>query len=58
MTLQEAFDEGFEAVKGYVDRSFDDFGQHIRKLKKQLRKADARLLAIEEHLTATRKDTE
>lgn len=29
MDLQEAFDAGFDAVKAYVDRSFDDFGARL-----------------------------
>jgi hypothetical protein len=38
MNLQQAFDAGFEAVKGYVERSFDAY--------------EARLAAVEQRLAA------
>jgi hypothetical protein len=31
--LQKAFDEGFDAVKGYVDRSFDAYAKRIEALE-------------------------
>lgn len=34
MSLQEAFDRGFDAVKGYVDRSFDSFEDRILEMER------------------------
>lgn len=34
--LQKAFDEGFDAVKSYVDKTFDDFHAEIKALKASL----------------------
>lgn len=34
--LQSAFDEGFEAVKAYVDRSFDEYEKRIDDLDERL----------------------
>lgn len=36
MDLQQAFDEGFDALKGYVDRSFDAFAKQIAALEQRL----------------------
>jgi len=33
MNLQQAFDEAFDIVKGYVDRSFDGFDARIRAIE-------------------------
>ncbi len=36
MDLQKLFDEGFEAVKTYVDRSFDNYDGRIEALEKRV----------------------
>ncbi|RJF86785.1 hypothetical protein D3874_06935 [Oleomonas cavernae] len=36
MDLQEAFDQGFDAIKGYVDRSFDGFAKQIDAIRARL----------------------
>lgn len=36
MDLQQAFDEGFDALKGYVDRSFDAFQRRIEDIEQRL----------------------
>lgn len=33
MNLQEAFDAGFDAVKAYVDRSFEEFDQRLARIE-------------------------
>ncbi|KAB2706482.1 hypothetical protein [Brucella lupini] len=41
VSLQEAFDQGFEAMKGYIDRSFDE-------IQKELSHLAERIAAVEE----------
>lgn len=36
MDLQQAFDEGFDALKGYVDRSFGVFAKQIEALEQRI----------------------
>ncbi len=36
MDLQKIFDEGFEAVKAYVDRSFETYDGRIEALEKRV----------------------
>jgi len=41
MDLQTAFDQGFDALKAYVDRSFDAYAKRIESLEaRQLQKGD------------------
>lgn len=40
--LQKAFDEGFEAVRGYVDRSFAEFERRLDAVEKRPAPADGR----------------
>lgn len=35
-TLQEAFDEGFEAVKAYIDRELNEFEKRIETLESRV----------------------
>jgi len=36
MNLQEAFDAGFEAVKNYIERSFDAYESRLKEMEKRL----------------------
>lgn len=40
--LQKAFDEGFEAVRGYVDRSFADFERRLGAIESRAAPVDGR----------------
>jgi hypothetical protein len=42
MTLQEAFDDGFDAIKGYLDRSIDERDKYIHAMEKRLKDIESR----------------
>ena len=42
MSSQQAFDEAFDAVKGYIDRSFDAFGEKLSDVEKRLSAVEAK----------------
>ncbi len=42
MDLQKLFDEGFEAVKSYVDRSFEAYESRVDALEKRLTELEAK----------------
>lgn len=48
-SLQEAFDAGFDAVKDYIERSFDAYDERLIEIEKQ---AGARISALEERAAA------
>ncbi len=52
MDLQKAFDEGFEAIKGYVDRSLDHYASRIDALEKRIDSLPAPKDADEEGIAA------
>ena len=49
MDLQEAFDAGFDAVKSYIDRSFEQFEQRIAKLEGRAKLADKLGETLKDH---------
>lgn len=49
--FQEAFDQGFEAVKGYVDRSLDVLHERIKALEQE-RAVEKRLDDVMKELRA------
>lgn len=55
MDLQKAFDEGFDALKGYVDRSFEQFAKQIDALEKRIAEAETEAIA---DLSAVKSDIE
>lgn len=59
MDLQQAFDEGFDVLKGYVDRSFDAYAKRIDALEQRLATPPAvgadDLLSVKGDLDALRK---
>ncbi|PQZ30927.1 hypothetical protein CQZ93_13095 [Ochrobactrum vermis] len=46
MDLQKIFDEGFEAVKAYVDRSFEAYDSRVSILQNHLSDLEGRLLEL------------
>ena len=42
VSLQEAFDQGFEAMKGYIDRSFDDIRKELEQLSERIASVEAK----------------
>jgi hypothetical protein len=51
MDLQEAFDAGFEAVKTYIERSFDALETRLLEMDKTFTAAEARIKALESKTT-------
>lgn len=47
MNLQEAFDAGFDAVKGYADRSFAAFEKRIASLEGQIAATEGKFKDLE-----------
>jgi len=52
--LQQAFDQGFDAIKGYVDRSLSTIHKRLKALEARIDadQPDTRLRAIEDRLVA------
>lgn len=42
LSLQEAFDKGFDMVQGYVDRSFAEVYEKVQGLEKRIKELEGK----------------